>query len=233
MRDERARRRIRLRQGSENADRLFGDVRKLARARQRILAARDIFGAFGGGLLDIGLQRARRDLRDESAGLFARLHQRPRLLAQLCCENLEAAGAGGGVRHLVEIGFFQQHQLRVARDAAREFVGKADGLREGQHGNAIRAADGGREDGDGRAQHVHVRVAARHHAPRGFRVDQRGRRLQAAGFFHARPQTAQRANFCDAQKFVGVHREAERDRLGCGFERQSRAFQRAQIGQPG
>ena len=53
-------------------------------------------------------------------------------------------GAGGGVRHLVEIGFFEQHQLRVARDAAREFVGKADSLREGQHGNAIRAADGGR-----------------------------------------------------------------------------------------
>ena len=74
-------------------------------------------------------------------------------------QRLDAAGAGGGIGHLGEVGFFQQHQLRVARDASRERIGQSQRQRMRQHGDGIGAAKAGGEGRHGRAQHVHVGVA--------------------------------------------------------------------------
>ena len=104
-------------------------------------------------------------------------------------------GAGGGIAYLREIGIFQKHQLRVARDATRKRIGQTQRQRVRQYGDGVGAAETGRESRYRRAQHVHVGVALRQHAPRGIGRDEQRLGRQAAGLFDPRPQQAQRPEF--------------------------------------
>ena len=119
--------------------------------------------------------------------------------------------------------------LRAMRRAKR--VGQAERGGERQHRDRIGAAERGREHRDGRAQHVHVRIALRHHAPGGFGRDEGRLRRQPAGGFDARPQFPQRAEFGDGEKLVGIGGKAEEDHAPRRFERNALGFQRAQIGE--
>ena len=67
--------------------------------------------------------------------------------------------------------------LRAMRRAKRS--GRPMRRGERQHRDRVGAAEPGREHRDGRAQHVHVRIAPRHHAPRGFGGDESRRGRQA------------------------------------------------------
>ena len=80
-------------------------------------------------------------------------------LAELFGQILDAAGAGGGVGDPRKVRFLEQDELGVARDSSRETLGQAERQRERQHRDGVGAAEAGRDDRDGRAQHVHVGVA--------------------------------------------------------------------------
>ena len=92
--------------------------------------ARERRGAFG----DLALQRARRQHRGQAAGAFARLKQRPGLLAEILRQRLEDAGARGGVGDKAEVGFPQEDQLRhCGRAAARDCrESRAPAVRQGR-----------------------------------------------------------------------------------------------------
>ena len=85
---------------------------------------------------DLLLQQALLDGSGRAAGRLDLLEQLPRRLRDLSCQRLDAAGAGGRIGDAIEIGLFQQDELHVARDAAREAVGQADRQSEGQGGDA-------------------------------------------------------------------------------------------------
>ena len=76
------------------------------------------------------------------------------------------AGARGRIGDARQVRFFQKNKLRVARDAARKSVGQAERRGMRQHRDGVGAAEAGGGDRDRGAQHVHVRIAPRHHAPR-------------------------------------------------------------------
>ena len=56
--------------------------------------------------------------------------------------------AASGIGDMAQAAFFQQHVLRIARDAARERRRQAQRVGERQGGDLVGAADGG---GEGRA----------------------------------------------------------------------------------
>ena len=132
-----------------------------------------------------------------------------------------------------DAGFVEQHELRVARNAARKAVGQAARGGERQHRDGVGAADAGREHGDGRAQDVHIGVVAGHRAPGGLRLDEGGRRREAAAFLDALPEFSHGAEFRDGQELVGVGGQPERDHAARGVERDAAGFEGAQIGDGG
>ena len=188
----------------EHLHRRLAEVGEIAGAGERVLAP-------GDGLLPRRARRRHLALEQPlfergrgAAGSFDLLEQRPGFLGHLRRQRLDAATAGGRIGDAVEVRLFQQDELQVARDAARETVGQAARQRERQHADRVGAADAGGGDGDGCAQHVHVGVARGHGAPRRFGGNERRPRRQAAGLFDARPQLPQRAEFGDGEEFVGV-----------------------------
>ncbi len=118
--------------------------------------------------------------------------------------------------------------LRAARRANGSGNPKRQRVR--QYGDGVGAAEAGGEGRHRRAQHVHVGVALRQHAPRGIGGDEQRFRCQAAGLFDPRPQQPQRAEFCQRQKLVGVGGEPRIDHALRIFERDARLLDRAQIG---
>ena len=168
--------------------------------------------------------------RKDAAGLLDLLEQRPCGFAELPRQRFDAAGAGCGIADLGEVGFFQQHQLRVARGAAGERIGQSQGQRVRQYGDGVGAAEAGGEGRHRRAQHVHVGIALRQHAPRGIGRNEQRLRCQAAGLFDPRPQQPQRAEFCQRQKLIGIGGEPRIDHALRIFERDARLLDRAQIG---
>ena len=69
--------------------------------------------------------------------------------------------------------------LRVARHAPREGIRQPERQRVRQHGDRVGAGEPGRKRRHGRAQHVHVGIALRQHAPGGFGGDEQRLRRQA------------------------------------------------------
>ena len=99
-----------------------------------------------------------------------------------------------------------------------------------QHGDGVGAGEPGRKSRDGRAQHVHVGIALRQHAPGGIGGDEQRLRRQPASLLDARPQQPQRAEFCHRQKLVGIGGEPRIDHALRLLQRNAGAFDRAQIG---
>ena len=165
----------------EHRDLGLVQVRKFAGAGQHVASLGDVGLAHGPGCGDLALDQVLFERGEDAAGLFDLLEQRPRGFAKLPGQRFDAAGAGGGIGHLGEVGFFQQHQLRVARGAPGERIGQSQRQRMRQHGDGVGAAEAGGEGRHRRAQHVHVRVALRQHPPGGIgrdeqRFGRRGRR---------------------------------------------------------
>ena len=164
-----------------------------------------------------------------AAGPLDVLEQSPGRAAKPSGHLLHAARAGGGIGHLGEVRFLDQHQLGIARNPTREAVGQAERRGERQHGDGVGAAEAGGDDRDGRPQHVHVRIAPRHHPPGGLGSDQGGRRREPASLLDARPELAQRAQLGDGQELIGIGGEAEIDHAAGGIEGDPAGFQRTQI----
>ena len=138
-----------------------------------------------------------------------------------------------GSETLCEVGFLQQHQLRVARGAARERVGQSQRQRVRQHVDAVGAAEPGGECRHRRAQHVHIGVALGQHAPCGLCGDEQRFWREATGLFDPRPQQPQRAEFCHGQELVGIGGKPRIDHALRVFQRNAGALDRAQIGDAG
>ncbi len=167
----------------------------------------------------------------DAAGLLDLLEQRPCLLAERAGQAFEPAGARGRVGDLGEVRFLEKDELGVACDAAGKTVRQADRGGVRQHGDGVGAAEAGSHHRHGRAQHVHVRVALGHHAPRGLCRDEGRPRRQPAGLFDPRPQRPQRAEFRRGQELVGVGGEAEIDHAPRLGERRAALLERTQIGE--
>ena len=172
-----------------------------------------------------GAQRRRR-----AARAFKRLKDRPAALAQRRRQRLEHAGPGGRIGDEAEMQFFEQDELRVAGEPARQRVGQAERLGVGQDADAVGAAEAGGERRGRAAHHVHVRVARGHRPPGAFAMDPRRRGVEAAGRAHAAPHQAQGAKLGEGEELVGVGGEAEADRRRRRFAREAAVGERAQIG---
>ena len=182
---------------------------------------------------DLALDDVLLQCRKQSAGLFGLLEQRPCGVAEFAGQRLDAAGAGGGIADLGEIGFFQQHKLGVARNAAREGIGQPQRQRVRQHGDRIRPAEARGEGRDRRAQHVHEGVALGQHSPGRLRIHEDRLCCETTGLFDARPEQSERSKLCQREKLIGIGTEPERQRGAGGVEFDPRGLQRAQIGKAG
>jgi hypothetical protein len=109
-------------------------------------------------------------------------------VAKLFGQVLDAAGAGGGIRHLGEVRFLEQHKLSVTGNPAREAIGQAERHSERQHADGVGAGEARRDDSDCRSQHVHVGIAPAHHPPGGLGGDEGGSGRKPAGFLDSCPQ---------------------------------------------
>ena len=185
--------------------------------------------AFGAHRRGMALNEAGFQRRPDAAGLLDLVERRPRRGAELVRHGFQRAGAGGRIGDAGEVRFFQQHQLGVARDAAGERVGQTERRGVRQHRDGIGAAQARGSDGDRGAQHVHVRIALRHHAPSGLGRDHGRLRRETAGLLDARPQFSRGAEFRHGQELIGIGRQPEIDRLARGGERHAGRFQRAQV----
>ena len=171
------------------------EIGKYADAGERILASRDRGRAFGAHVRDFLLDQAARKRGSDAACRFDLLEQRPGRSAKLVGQIFDRAGAGRRVGDLGEMRLFEQNELGVARDAARKAIGQAERGGKRQDRDRIGAAERGGEHGDGRAQNIHVRIALRHHAPRGLGRDESRLRRKPARGFDPRPQFSQARNF--------------------------------------
>ena len=80
-----------------------------------------------------------------------------------------------------------------------------------QRADAVRPAEPGRERGDRASHHIHIRVARRHHPPRGFGLDAGRFGIETAGLLDAAPCATKRAKLRERQKLIGVRGETEGD----------------------
>ncbi len=177
---------------------------------------------------DLSLERAIRERRRQAALPFDLLKDPPGLVAERSGQRLERAGAGGGVGDKSEVGFAQEDELGVAREASRETVRKAGGERMRQDAHAVSAAEAGRERSRRPAHDVHIWIAGRHRAPGALRLHMHRARLEAASLLDARPRDTQRAEFRQCRQFIRVRRQPERDQPARFVKRQARPFKQPQ-----
>ena len=130
--------------GHPAGERLFLQVRVLADSRDRLPAPREILRPFcplrGDHLLHLAVQQDRR----HAALLLDVPKDVPCFSGQLVGQRLDVVGTGGGIEDSADVTLLGQDRLRVARQAAGQFVGLAQHRIEGNRGDGVRsAADGG------------------------------------------------------------------------------------------
>ena len=154
---------------------------------------------------------------DEPAAGFDVLKVLPRLFGQLFGEVLDEPRSAGRVEHPPDVGFLQQQQLRVAGDAPAKpgaMPGNPFGNRhiERVHQHRVGTADARGERGQRGAQHVHPRIALRHHRQRRDGVHGGGTGVRLAHHFgHPGPQLARGAQLRDRHELVVIGGETEAD----------------------
>src|SRR5262249_30343068 len=103
----------------------FGDAHEgIAPGGDRVLA-------LGADLRDPALDHAALKCDSDATSSLELLEQRPGAAAEFADELLAPAGAGGWIKHLGEVTFLGQNELRIAGDAARERVSKSARSRKG------------------------------------------------------------------------------------------------------
>ena len=128
---------------------LLVEVRVLADAGDRVLAAGDAPGALLPGLVEAGGEApvVEHGL-DPAVALDAR-ELLPRRVGERVGERLDVPGAAGRVDHVREVRLLEQQRLGVAREASGGLVGTAQLAVEGQHRDGRGAAESRADGGDG------------------------------------------------------------------------------------
>ena len=169
----------RHRRNVEHRHRRLGEIGKIARAGERILAPRD------------RRLRARRAPRRPCSG-SGRFRARPRRRPPARSPGTAPRPRGRACRSDPRCRRSRRRDrppcarfdsssrtscvLRAMRRAKRS--GRPSARGERQHRDGVGAAEAGGEDRDGRAQHVHVGVALGHHPPGGLGGDEGGLRRE-------------------------------------------------------
>src|SRR6202011_306185 len=135
--------RRRLSGGVQDRDRQLCQMRKFARAGQRVASRCDRGLPGGTNGRDFLLDHSLLERRDRTTCRFDLLKQRPCRAAELTGEVAHGPGTRGGVGDLGEVRLFEQDELRVAREPPGEAVGKPKRGGERQHGGGIGAAEPG------------------------------------------------------------------------------------------
>ena len=165
-----------------------------------------------------------------AARYFNFLKERPSRSAKLIRQSLDRTGAGARIRNLGQERFVGENELSIARGPAREIVRHFARCGKRQHGDRVGAAGCGRNDRNGRAQDVGVRIALRHHTPGSFGRNKDRLSSKAAGALDASPQFSQAPKLRDGEELVGVCAQPKEQQAPRGIERNAFAFERAQIG---
>ncbi len=156
---------------------LLVEVGELRDAGDRALALGDVERAGRDGLGDGFAEEVER--LDEPAPALDLAEQRPGGAGEVVRELLDGVRATSRVGDRGDVRLADQEARGVAGDAAAERLRQAERLVERQHRDGGRSPDAGRERGDGRAEHVHVRVVLRHHRAGGHGVLQPDRRRRS------------------------------------------------------
>ena len=168
----------------------------------------------------------------DTACCFDLLEQSPGRPAKLIGQIFDRAGARRRIGDLVEMRFFAEEKLGIARDPARETVGQAARGGERQYRDRVGAARARRQTQRSSPRRMFTcgsrRAIMRHAVSAEMKA---GSAVKPARDFNARPQFSQRAEFGDGEKLIGVGGQPEEDHAPRRFERNALGFERAQIGQ--
>src|SRR4030095_15332801 len=117
------------------------EIGEIASAGDCILAPRHGALALRAHGRDFALDHALLECCPRAACPLDLLESAPSRAAELFGQVFYAAGAGGGIRHLREVRFFEEDELGVACNPPGESVGQAEREREWQAGDGVGAAD--------------------------------------------------------------------------------------------
>ena len=152
--------------GRQRRRRHLADVGELGHAGQRVAPVGD---GVGPGVAHSGhavLHQTGAQRLDDAARPFELLELSPRRPGQLVGEVFHVPRPAGGVDDPGEVGLLDEHELRIAGEAAtRRRSAGDDELVVRSHRHGVGAPDPGGEAGDRVAQHVDPRVVARGGGP--------------------------------------------------------------------
>ena len=200
----------------------LAEVRELADAGERPLAAGDVGVAARDDLLDPGRAASRPSSAASTppASSIRPSSSHPAAArSSVSFSTAYAPPAGSATRARCDSEISSDGG--VAGDPAAEGVRYAERGVERQHGDRVRSPDAGREGRDGGAQHVHPRVVLAHHRPAGDGVLPLLAGLGLAQLEHARPEPACGAELGDGRELLvggGVpelDQRRPRRRAGC------------------
>ncbi len=127
------------------------------------------------------------------------------------------------------MGLLDQQGRGVAGDPPPEGVGATEARVEGEHRDRVRPTDPGGERRHRGAQHVHPRVAARHHRPARDRVLALWHVATAARLQDPGPEPPGGAQLGDLQELLVGDGVAELDQAGGLVDREAGAGEHAQV----
>ena len=135
------------------------------------------------------------------------MERRPDFFLHLARQRLNRPRTAGGVDRLQETEFLLEHDLDVARNAARKLIALADGFIKRRTLKGVDAADNAREDLRRVAEHVDIRIVNGLEEECGARMDTHLLRLgiPAKGLHDLCPERAHSAQLSDLQEEVCPH----------------------------
>ena len=162
-------------------------------------------------LADFLLHVAGFESLDDTALALNRLEFCPNLFLNFFRQRLDCPRAACRIDRLHETEFFLQHDLHIARDAARELIALANRFIERSVLKGVKSADDTGEDLRRVAQHVDVRIVNRLEKQCGTCMYMDALRLfsTAERLDDLRPNRANRTKLRNLQEEVRAHREAE------------------------
>ena len=113
---------------------------------------------FSGSGLDFQLSPAAFNRFGHAAHRIDFEHNLPRFIGHLLRQVFHHEGAGPGIDHARNVGFFLQNELGVARNSARDFRRQGNGFIKGIGVQRLGATKHGRHGLDGRAHHIVIGI---------------------------------------------------------------------------
>ena len=207
----------------------FVEIGKFADADQRQIACFDQRFIVAATRVQLRAHAAIIHLLGQPARRFDGLEHGPGLLGQLLGQGFNIPTSARGIRHMADMTFFLQNNLRVAGDATRQHIVAVAGGRTGGDADKLGSCNAGGQRGNGRAQNIHPRVEPRIGALAGFAMNGR-HDMSAADIFgdHVKklPRTADLGN---GHEEIGI-RTQRQGNAGQGFSgKKPVGFQNAQV----